>query len=241
MGGPQAQRDRPLVFVDDLTTPELSDADLHHFERVLRLPPGEPITLGDGAGRSCPARFAARPEVTGPVVTTPDPGPRLTVAFAPVKAERPEWVVQKLTELGVDRMVPVVTARSVVRWSGARRQKVLGRMNDVAREACLQARRLTLPVIEAPMTLGDFLTREPDAALADPDGSPPTRAEQTVVIGPEGGFDRAELRGRRSVALPGAVLRSETAAVVAGAVLIALRSGLLEASRPAGPVVTSRG
>ena len=66
--------------------------------------------------------------------------PALTVAFAPVKGERPEWVVQKLTELGIDRIVPLVSERSVVRWSGARGKATVERLRRVAREAAAQCR-----------------------------------------------------------------------------------------------------
>ena len=67
--------------------------------------------------------------------------PELTVVFAPVKGERPEWVVQKLTELGIDRIVPLRSERSVVRWTGQRGQATVERLRRVAREAAAQCRR----------------------------------------------------------------------------------------------------
>ena len=73
--------------------------------------------------------------------------PRLTVAFAPVKGERPEWVVQKLTELGIDRIVPLRSERSVVRWTGTRGQATVERLRRVAREAAAQCRRVWLPEV----------------------------------------------------------------------------------------------
>ena len=69
------------------------------------------------------------------------------MAFAPVKGERPEWVVQKLTELGIDRIVPLFSERSVVRWSGARGQATVERLRRVAREAAAQCRRVWLPEV----------------------------------------------------------------------------------------------
>ena len=73
--------------------------------------------------------------------------PALTVAFAPVKGERPEWVVQKLTELGIDRIVPLRTERSVVRWTGERGQATVEKLRRVAREASAQCRRVWLPEV----------------------------------------------------------------------------------------------
>ena len=69
------------------------------------------------------------------------------MAFAPVKGERPEWVVQKLTELGIDRIVPLRTERSVVRWTGERGQATVERLRRVAREAAAQCRRVWLPEV----------------------------------------------------------------------------------------------
>ena len=123
------------VFVDDPAHPVLAEEDAHHLGRVLRLRAGEEVVASDGHGRLGPARSGVAttnaggssrlrdgtgPGGDGTVQTEARAEPLLTVAFAPVKGERPEWVVQKLTELGIDRIVPLRTERSVVRWSGAR-------------------------------------------------------------------------------------------------------------------------
>ena len=118
------------VFVDDPGQPLLSDEDVHHLGRVLRLRDGEEVIAADGRGRW--ARTLWRGTQTlqpvtngsglggdGTVLSEAPAEPALTVAFAPVKGERPEWVVQKLTELGIDRIVPLRSERSVVRWTGA--------------------------------------------------------------------------------------------------------------------------
>ncbi len=228
-------RRRPLVLVDDLTAPRLSAADAHHFSRVLRLAPGQPVTLADGRGGWCEARFGPAPEPVGPVTVEPSPAPSLCVAFVPVKGEGPEWYVQKLTELGIDEIVPLVSERSVVRWDGARAARNHERMVGAAREACLQCRRLHLPTVAPVTDLARFLAERagpageggPALALADPDGMPPTAALSALVVGPEGGFSRAELALAPAVALPGHILRAETAAVMAAGVLAGLRSGLL--------------
>ncbi|MEM8925172.1 MAG: RsmE family RNA methyltransferase [Actinomycetota bacterium] len=220
-------RNLPLLFVDDLDHPVLGDADHHHFRRVLRIEPGTEIAVGDGDGAWRPARFGPEPEPTGEVRRTPASASPLTVAFTPVKGTKPEWVVQKLTELGIDRIALVETERSVVRWDDERRRRQHERLLGAAREACLQCRRLRIPGIDDQMPLARFLAAEPAAALADPDGVPPTTEDRTVVIGPEGGFTEAERTGRRSVRLPGHVLRAETAVVTAAATIGALRAELV--------------
>lgn len=222
----EAFRHRPLLFVDDLDHPRLSDADHHHFRRVLRVEAGADIVIGDGAGRWRYARYAAEPEPTGPITDVEPSTASLTVAFTPVKGARAEWVVQKLTELGVDTIALVETERSVVRWDGDRRDKQQLRLAGAAREACLQCRRLVLPTVLGPQPLNAFIGANPGAVLADPAGRPPSNDDQVIVIGPEGGFSASELDGRPTVRLPGHILRAETAAITAGALITAIRSGL---------------
>lgn len=236
-----------MVFVDDPAAPVLDVADAHHVLDVLRLRPGEVVITSDGAGSWVPCRIG--PTVSdgrstrvrdlgsvlvpdGPVVTDPPGRPALTVAFAPVKGDRPEWVVQKLTELGVDRIVPLRTNRSVVRWEGQRADRAVDRLRMVAREASAQCRRTRLPVVtqvsslEALAAMGAADGTAP--SLAHPGGTRPTLARPVIAVGPEGGWDEAELAGADSVVgLGSTVLRAETAAVVAGAVLAGLRSGLV--------------
>jgi 16S rRNA (uracil1498-N3)-methyltransferase len=164
------------------------------------------------------------------VVRDARPHPQVTVAFAPVKGDRPEWAVQKLTEIGVDRIVPLVAARSVVRWTAGGGQ--VDRWRRVAREAAMQSRRTWLPVVDDVTGLASLLVDEPGAALAHPGGRPPSLDRPLVLVGPEGGWDEAELAAAASddsgtslVGLGPHVLRTETAAVVAGALLCALRAG----------------
>ena len=162
------------------------------------------------------------------------PHPQVTVAFALVKGSRPEWAVQKLTELGVDRIVPLVAARSVVR-----REEGSGhfaRLRRVAREAAVQSRRLWLPVVDD-VARFELVAAGPGAALAHPGGRPPSLDHPLLLVGPEGGWDDAELDlGLPRVGLGPQVLRTETAAVVAGTLLCALRAAtVLPAGPPADP------
>jgi 16S rRNA (uracil1498-N3)-methyltransferase len=223
------------VFVDDLAGPALSDEDFHHLSRVLRLRAGEEVSASDGRGGWRPCRWAGTAALhpAGEAVLTEHPVPRLTVAFALVKGERPEWAVQKLTEAGVDRLVLMTSARSVVRWDEARAPRQLERLRSVARLAAMQSRRVWLPSLEGPvpfsvLTAGGGTGELAGLAIADPDGGPLTLATPTVLIGPEGGWSEDELAAVPARACLGPhVLRAETAAVAAGVLLAALRAGLV--------------
>lgn len=212
----------------DLDAPALEEDDRHHLERVLRLRAGEVVTVADGGGawRRCMLRPGGRLEPDGEVVREPGPSPVVTVAFALTKGERPELAVQKLTELGVDRIVPFTAARSVARWDADRALRHVERLRRVAREAAVQSRRSRLPEVTDLGSLPSLL-EEPGAALADPAGGPPSLALPTIVVGPEGGFTAEERAlAPAMVRLGPHVLRAETAAMAAGALLVALRDGL---------------
>lgn len=216
----------PLVFVDDVERPELRDEDRHHLRRALRLRPGDPLIVSDGAGAARPVRFGDELASDGEVTVTPRPSPALTVGLTPTKGDRPEWAVQKLTELSIDRIVVLHTERSVVRWED-KVDHQLARLRRIAREAAMQSRRVWLPEVVGVDTLSDH----PGAPLADPGGRPPAAGDTILLCGPEGGWGDAErAEDRERVALGAAVLRAETAAVTAGALLAALREGLV---RPA--------
>jgi 16S rRNA (uracil1498-N3)-methyltransferase len=224
---PPAGRAHAHVFVADVELPELAPDDRHHLERVLRLRPGDELTVGDGAGRWRRCRFGPVVEADGEIEVEAPPAPAITLGFALTKGERPEWTVQKLTEVGVDRIVPFVSARSIVRWDEAKAARNAERLRRVAREAAMQSRRAFLPVIEDVAELAAVVTR-PGAALASPDGSAPDLARTCLLVGPEGGWTDEELAlAPTRVALGPTVLRAETAAV-AGAVLLAgLRAKLV--------------
>ena len=213
-----------MVFVDDLGAPALGDGDRRHLERALRLRPGDPLTVCDGSGAWRAARFGPIIEPDGPVVTEARAGPRLVIGFAPVKGDRSDLVVQKLTELGIDVIVPVATQRTVVRWDPDRVAKQLARHCRIAREAAMQSRNPWLPRIEPLTELAEFVVAEPAVAMADPAGRPLGPEHPVLAIGPEGGFAPDELEGRPSVRLPGRILRTETAAIVAGALAASLRA-----------------
>jgi 16S rRNA (uracil1498-N3)-methyltransferase len=216
----------PHAFVASLGAPELGDADRHHLERVVRLRPGDPLTVGDGAGRWRPVRFGAELEPAGAIVTVPRPTPTLSVGFALDKGERPEWVTQKLTELGIDVIVPFVAARSVVRWDARKAAANHERLVRIAREASMQCRRAWLPTVEPLTTFADLVARA-GVVLAQGGGPPLTGDARVVLVGPEGGWSPDELAAAPATAGLGVhVLRAETAVVAAGTLLAAGRAGL---------------
>jgi 16S rRNA (uracil1498-N3)-methyltransferase len=225
------------VFVVDLDALVVSPDDEHHLALVLRLRPGEIVVASDGAGRWRACRFrgtGARGgpgspilEADGPVLTSSRVEPEVTIAFVPVKGERPEWVVQKLTEVGVDRIVVLDSLRAVVRWEGDRRVRAVERLRRVAREAAAQSRRSWLPDVVAVGGLDELSRRVGPSplALAQLGGEPVSVSMPAVAVGPEGGWEPSEIGGRPLVGLGPHVLRAETAAVATGLLLCALREG----------------
>ena len=218
----------PFALVVDLDAPILAPDDTHHLERVLRLRAGDPLVLGDGCGRWCPARFGHAVEPTGPIESASGAEPAITVAFALVKGGKPELAVQKLTELGVDRIIPFRAARSVVQWDGPRAAKAVGRLRSVARSATQQCHRPWLPEVSEIVDFQDLVLGD-NAALADRIGEPPSLRHPVVLVGPEGGWADEEraaaaAAGAPCVAVADHVLRAETAAVTVGAVLTSLRA-----------------
>jgi 16S rRNA (uracil1498-N3)-methyltransferase len=247
------------VFIDDLSAgrPALCEDDVHHLSRVLRLRPGETVSVSDGRGAVQLCQWAGGPELEpiGAPVRHARPAPLLTVGFALTKGEHPEEAVQKLTEAGADRVVVVISARCVARWTPAQEGRRLQRLREVARQAAMQSRRPWLPMVEGPVPFPELagaqgrgaqgegpgsggpagggtarLTAGGAAglALAVPGGAPLTLSTPTVLVGPEGGWTDEELAAvPRHVGLGPYVLRAETAAVAAGVLLAALRAGLV--------------
>ncbi|MBI4341933.1 MAG: 16S rRNA (uracil(1498)-N(3))-methyltransferase [Candidatus Omnitrophica bacterium] len=215
-----------------LTDPQ----ELHHLLRVLRVKSGDQVECFDGAGNRFLGRVS-RCRVREVVVTLerrwqePMPVLRVTLAQALIKPDRFEWAVQKATELGVDRIVPLMAARTVVRLRADEADRKRLRWERIAREAATQCGRATLPQLDAPQPFAAFAAgldaSRPAlvATLAVPtrplheawDGS---AGSITIAIGPEGDFTQDEVRlaqrhGAAAVSLGIYTLRSETAALAA--------------------------
>jgi len=220
-------RSRPLVFVDDLDDPVLNQDDHHHLTRALRIRPGDPIVVSDGNGRWRNAVLSSEPHPgeVGDIQTAEAVPAVKTIGFALVKGDRSDFAIQKLTELGIGRIIPMMTERSVVRWDRKRADKNLVRHRRIGREAAMQSRNVWLPEIWPATPLPQVFDRFPEAALAEPGASmlgsnTDGPAIREVLIGPEGGFSPSELTNRRVVGLPGNVLRTETAAITAAVLLV---------------------
>jgi len=207
--------------------------EARHLAKVLRAKPGDAVVLFDGSGRSWPAlvETLGRGEVTlevGEVVESPTARlPAVTLAVALPKGERQKWLVEKLTELGVATLVPLVTERGVAEATPG----AIERLGRGVIEACKQCGRDTLLGVGQPATVAEIVAAKPAAAvgiLADPAGGPLDgigwrQAEHVIgLVGPEGGFTAGELAaadaaGWPRIALGNHVLRIETAAVALAA------------------------
>jgi 16S rRNA (uracil1498-N3)-methyltransferase len=228
------------VFVarlDDVLT--VTGDDGHHLSRVLRLEPGETVTAADGAGtwRAYTVTGVGPHDLslaaTGGAVTETPPARRTAVAFALTKGDKPERVVQKLTELGVDRILPVIAQRSISRPDERKAAVVVERWRRVALEAARQCRRSRLPEVAELAPLRS-IAGHPALAVAELGGRAPSRLgpppgdEVLVVVGPEGGWAPGEVEGLSPWARIGLgpfVLRAETAALAAATLV---RSGAFE-------------
>ena len=207
----------------------------NHIARVLRLRQGDPLTLFDGRGGD----YAARVEEIrkgAVIVSVAEPSPvaresplPITLAQGVSRGERMDWVVQKATELGVTRIIPVLTERSLVRLDAQQAQRKRLHWQAIAVAACEQSGRDRIPPLDAPLTLTELVGKADSRAtrvLLSPTGSwrvadlLRTEAGIVVLIGPEGGLAEAEQRaaltaGFLAVRLGPRVLRTETAAVAA--------------------------
>ena len=218
----------------------LAPEDARHATQSLRLRPGDELTSSDGEGgvARCRVVRAERLLLEAEVVerrTEARPRPRLTVLLAPPKGDRLAWAVQKLTELGVDEILLVEAPRSVRRWEGERAERVVQRLDAVAREAAKQSRRAFLPRLGGPAPWVEAVAPadSPMVVLWERASTPlveilpgSTPAGLSIVIGPEGGIPdedaaAAEAAGAALASLGPAILRTETAAIAAAAVTLA--------------------
>ena len=212
----------------------------NHITRVLRLRSGDALTVFDGSGGEFGARLQEFRK-DSVVVAVEDHRPLeresplpLTLAQGISRGERMDWVIQKATELGTARIVPLFTKRSVVRLDEKQADRKLQHWRAIAIAACEQCGRNRIPELAAPVDFFDVLPAEASGAtrlLLSPTGD--LRIEDlgqdvrqgaskgiTVLIGPEGGLEDVEQEaalaaGFKAVRLGPRVLRTETAAIAA--------------------------
>lgn len=216
---------------------ELDPAAANHVSRVLRLREGAQLSLFDGSGGEYPAtlvqveRRRVEVQLHGRVDREAESPLDVTLVQGVSKGERMDYAVQKATELGVRRIVPVETDHGVVSLDAGRWEKKRSHWERVAISACEQCGRNRLPEVAPVISLKAWLAGEPTGLglFLDPGQSEsvgtltPARAV-TLVIGPEGGLSDEERRlaasrGYRGIRLGPRVLRTETAAIAALAVL----------------------
>jgi len=214
-----------------------------YLGRVLRLRVGDEITIFNGEGGEWSAAIEAMTKSTatlsvgGNVETRTDSALKIHLVQGISRGERMDFVIQKATELGVKRVTPVLTEYGVVKLDATRAEKRRDHWQNIAASACEQSGRTRLPLIDAPVTLKDWFGAKPaevDAELILAPGAAASLAGITapqtkvcVMIGPEGGFSETEyedaaIAGFTSVSLGPRVLRTETAAVAALAVMQSL-------------------
>jgi 16S rRNA (uracil1498-N3)-methyltransferase len=229
--------------------PELLDAGAlvtlprqtsEHITRVLRLGIGATLVAFDGHGAEYDAELASLAKSGAQIRIGASRGTQasqplaITLLQSLARGEKMDWIVQKATELGVHRIVPVAVERSVVRLDAEQAHKRVEHWRGVAIGACEQCGRNRLPTIEAPLSLAQALA---DTALLeqrvvfDTAASPSLSSTLTpairsigLLVGPEGGFTEVELQaaaraGFQAVSFGPRVLRTETCAIAALAVI----------------------
>ena len=240
----------PGQITETLVT--LSDDESHHLTRVMRLGPGAVVSVIDGHGHEyrCQVDVASRSHTTLHIleeITTPvESELEVTLGQALVKNDKFDWVVQKATELGVRRIVPLITSHSEVLLSEERGEKRIKRWDRISLEALKQCGRRQLVEITSPLSLTDFLTgnkSELRLVLSERGGKSlesiqserPHPASVSLAVGPEGGWESQELAvavdaGHIEVNIGPRILRTETAAIAAIALAQFLFGDLNEAS-----------
>jgi 16S rRNA (uracil1498-N3)-methyltransferase len=229
--------DLPLRGNEQVTLPP---GPSNHLIQVLRLRAGDSLILFDGDGRDFPSRMrvpakdAVQVEIDTPTEIEPSPVLEIHLGIGVSKGERMDLVIQKAVELGVTRISPLFTKRSVVRLDGARLEKRHQHWQGVLVAACEQSGRRRLPGLAAAASLERWLGhRHPYPLLLDHRGTTPLpelpapTGELTLLVGPEGGLapeERALAKetGFTAIRMGPRILRTETAPLAALAAAQAL-------------------
>lgn len=210
---------------------------------VLRMTTGDVVQVLDNAGEMFSVRLTAvtQNNVVGHIIerqpATGEPVTKLVLYQSFLKRDKFEWVLQKGTEIGVSRFVPMVTRRSLVKSTDMKANK-MARWQKILAEAAEQSHRGRIPDLAAAVSFETMLTQLPDydISLIARAGSAPQTLKEAIaqnrggqsaalLIGPEGGFIEEEVieaqqSGAAAVTLGPRILRTETAALVAAALLL---------------------
>jgi 16S rRNA (uracil1498-N3)-methyltransferase len=241
----------PRIYVPHPLTPgreiDLPQQAGEHIVRVLRLERGDPLRLFNGDGREYIGEIAAiaKRAVSARVLEATnaperESALRITLGQGIARGEKMDWILQKATELGVARIVPLVAERTEVKLDAERAERRLAHWEAVLASACEQCGRNRLPELARPMKLADWAASLGDEAglrlALDPHGDANARdvvpsMHVTLVVGPEGGLSAQDLAalaqaGFRGLRLGPRILRTETAGLAAMAALQAIHGDL---------------
>jgi len=222
----------------------LGGHDARHLALVRRAKAGDRIQVSDGEGAlfSGPIDQISSESVHARLEQesfVPRPAPWVSVLQGLAKASKLDFLIQKLTELGVDELIIFSSGRTIAAWNEAKKSKALARWEKIAHEAAKQSHRAWLPSLKGPIDraeAGEYAGKADFCLVADP-GAGATFREATgglspgpanrvaVVVGPEGGLSADEVlefknRGALPVSLGSQVLRTETAGLVAASLLL---------------------
>lgn len=214
----------------------LDAASSHHLAVVLRARTGDPLVIFDGQGREGQAvmvnadKAQAVVEVSSIATITRESPLRITVIQALCTGDKMDWVVQKSTELGAARIIPVASGRSVVKLDAARAHKRREHWSAIAQSASAQCGRTVVPEVTSVMSFADAISDWVSQAspktgwLLDPFAedrlsNAAMQGAVTLMIGPEAGWTDEEERLAKSAGMKGVqvgprILRTETAAAV---------------------------
>src|ERR1041385_3590933 len=233
----------PKAFERRLESVTLSGDEAKHLREVLRLKVGDEASVFDGEGREFVGRIvesrreSARIAIDGEVPPARPESPlKLTLALSLLKGEKFDLAVQKTTELGIKRIIPIVSKLADIRLrEDVDVAKRVARWQRISLEAAKQSGRAFVPVIEAPQPFSSLVqeNKSPGVLFSERDGQPLHLALETIsannqgvvaLVGSEGGWVDEELQQARDagwsiVTLGGRILRAETAAVAITALL----------------------
>lgn len=231
--------DQPLATGEEIMLDAIS---ARHLATVLRLKPGEPVTLFNGSGgeylatlKQCNSKQVTADISSFTNIDRESPL-KIHLGIGLSRGDRMDWVIQKATEAGVTEITPLYTERTEVKLKGDRSEKKMRHWSQIGISACEQCYRTQLPTLHPPSLLSEWLTTtEAEKKLVLHHRSQQTIRElgsqqissTAMLIGPEGGLSSqeillAEKSGFTALALGPRVLRTETAPIVAISILQSL-------------------
>lgn len=247
MGGDSFKMSRFFVNCSDIlnNTIKITGEDVGHIKKVLRLKCGDHITVCDGQGMDYHVRIDRVEEdsvytfILDSFKSLTEPPVEITLLQGLPKSDKMDYIIQKCVELGVNRIVPVVTERTIVKIdSGKDAQKKAERWNKISKEASKQCNRGIIPKVDVPVSFNEALdiVKNSDLALIPYEkealnglrrilSDRRNASSICVMIGPEGGFTEKEVElavntGAFPVTLGPRILRTETAGVAVVSIIM---------------------